>query len=349
MPVTDGIRKKKRVTIADIAERAGVTSGAVSLAVNGKRGVSEATRLRILEVAKELNWRPSHAAQTLMGKAAEAIGLVLTRPATVVGEEIFFTKFIAGVQSALSERGYSLLLQMAHDTAAEIAIHQAWMGDGRVDGILVLDPRVDDPRVEALLALEAPTVIVGGEVDAANLRSLRVDDAQAMRLIMEHLDDLGHRRVGLVTGDQSFRHIQRRMQTFEQFCVDRGIWGQTLVGGFDAAQARTATLRLLTSPQPPTAIVFDSEVMALAGMSVIAQQGLSIPEDVSIVSWEDSATCQVLHPTLTALDRDAVSLGRRAAAEMFTLLARTDLKPEPLRMQVVQRESTAAPSARATR
>ena len=85
MPVKEGGRKKKRVTIADIAERAGVTSGAVSLAVNGKRGVSDATRARILDVAKELNWRPSHAAQTLMGKAAEAIGLVLTRPATVVG------------------------------------------------------------------------------------------------------------------------------------------------------------------------------------------------------------------------------------------------------------------------
>lgn len=343
MPVKDG-RKKKRVTIADIAERAGVTSGAVSLAVNGKRGVSDATRTRILEVAKELNWRPSHAAQTLMGKAAEAIGLVLTRPAAVVGEEIFFAKFIAGVQSALSEHGYSLLLQMAHDTATEIAIHRAWMGDGRVDGILVLDPRVDDPRIEALVALEAPTVIVGGEVDHTHIRSLRVDNAQATRLIMEHLHSLGHQRVGLVAGDQSFWHIQRRMETFDQFCVDHGIWGQTLVGGFDANQARTVTKRLLKSPQPPTAIVFDSEVMALAGMSVIAQQGLSIPEDVSIVSWEDSTTCQVLHPTLTALDRDAVSLGRLAAAEMFSLLAHTDARPEPMRMQVVPRESTARPA-----
>lgn len=348
MPVKDGGRKKKRVTISDIAERAGVTSGAVSLAVNGKRGVSDATRARILNVAKELNWRPSHAAQTLMGKAAEAIGLVLTRPAAVVGEEIFFTKFIAGVQSALSERGYSLLLQMANDTAAEIAIHQAWMGDGRVDGILVLDLRVDDPRIAALIALDAPTVVVGGDVDDARIRSLHVDNAQAMQLIMEHLHELGHQRVGLVTGDQSFRHIQHRMQAFEQFCVDHGIWGQALAGGFDTTLARRATERLLKSPQPPTAIVFDSEVMALAGMSVIAQRGLSIPEDISIVSWEDSTTCQVLHPTLTALDRDAVSLGRLAAAEMFSLLAHTEATSEPMGMQVVHRESTGRPSALAT-
>lgn len=337
-------RKRKRVTIADIAESAGVTSGAVSLAINGKPGVSDATRQRILDLAKEMNWRPSHAAQALMGKNSEAVGLVLTRPADVVGEEIFFAKFIAGVQSVLSAHGYSLMLQMAHDMASEVAIHQAWVGDGRVDGILLLDPRVQDPRVKALLELDAPTVIVGGDVELGSIRSVRVDNSAGMRLILEHLHALGHTRVAFVTGDQSFVHIQRRMDAFAEFCVDNGLWGQTLNGNFDAGQAGAATRRLLRAPQPPTAIVFDSEVMALSGLSVIAQAGLAVPDDVSVVSWEDSTTCQVLHPTLTALNRDAVSLGRAAADVLMGMLDGSVDEPRLLDMQVVARESTAAPA-----
>lgn len=336
-------RKRKRVTIADIAERAGVTSGAVSIAVNGKRGVSDATRARILDVAKELHWRPSHAAQTLMGKNAETIGLVLSRPEEVIGEEIFFAKFMAGVQSVLSQRGYSLQLQMAADIAAEIAIHENWIADGRVDGVLVLDPRADDPRVKVLAELEHPTIVVGGEVDTETVRSVHVDNGGSMRLIMEHLFGLGHRRIAYVTGDQTFWHTQQRMDAFAAFCIDNGVWGHTIAGNFDPSLAKDATRRLLASPQPPSALVYDSEVMAIAGMSTLAELGVAVPADVSLVSWEDSTTCQVLHPTLTALNRDAVTLGRIAASEMLQLLAHEPVEQPPVEAAIVHRESTAGP------
>ncbi|PJJ71544.1 DNA-binding LacI/PurR family transcriptional regulator [Diaminobutyricimonas aerilata] len=336
-------RRRKRVTIADIAERAGVTSGAVSIAVNGKRGVSDATRARILEVAKELHWRPSHAAQTLMGKNAETIGLVLSRPEEVIGEEIFFAKFIAGVQSVLSERGYSLQLQMAADIAAEIAIHENWIADGRVDGVLVLDPRAEDPRLKVLAALGHPTIVVGGETESDTLRSVHVDNAGSMRLIMQHLFDLGHTRIAYVSGDQSFWHTQQRMDAFSAFCIDNGVWGQTIAGNFDPSLAKDATRRLLASPQPPTALVYDSDVMAIAGISTLSGLGVAVPADVSVVSWEDSTTCQVLHPTLTALNRDAVTLGKIAAAEMLQLLAHEPVEHPPVHAAIVHRESTAAP------
>lgn len=337
-------RGRKRVTIADIAARAGVTSGAVSRAINGKPGVSDATRERILRVARELNWRPSHAAQALMGKNAEAVGLVLARPAEVIGEESFFAKFIAGVQSALSAAGYSLLLQMASDTDAEIALQRGWVADGRVDGILVLDPRVGDSRIRALAGLDIPAVIVGGDLDEGQIRSVHTDNALGMTLVTKHLSDLGHRRVAFISGDQTFHHTQQRIQAFGRLAIDLGIWGQTIAGDFDATSAGAATMRLLTAPQPPTAIIYDSDVMALAGMRVIAQLGLTIPGDVSVVSWEDSTTCQVLHPTLTALNRDAVALGRLAATSMLHLLATDPTPIDEVSMRVVTRESTAEPT-----
>ncbi|MBP8919167.1 MAG: LacI family DNA-binding transcriptional regulator [Micropruina sp.] len=339
-----GVPRSGRVTISDIARRAGVTSGAVSLAINGKPGVSDITRERILKIADELHWRPNHAAKTLRGKSPHSIGLVLTRPEEVVGEEVFFTKFLVGVQSVLSQRGYSLQLQMATDLASETAIHAEWIADGRVDGILVLDPRLDDPRVAALLHLGQPAVIIGGDVDAASVVSVRTDDGQFMRAVFDHLITLGHQRIGYVTGDQSFAHIRRRIDAFTDYALAAGIWGITLTGDFVPQQAKEATRKLMSSPKRPTALIFDSEVMAIAGMATLAEMGLAVPADVSVLSWEDSATCQVLHPTLTALNRDAAALGRQAASGMLRLLAREQAAEPAVVASVVPRESTAPPA-----
>lgn len=339
-----GVPRSGRVTISDIARRAGVTSGAVSLAINGKPGVSDITRERILKIADELHWRPNYAAKTLRGKSPHSIGLVLTRPEEVVGEEVFFTKFLVGVQSVLSQRGYSLQLQMATDLASETAIHAEWIADGRVDGILVLDPRLDDPRVAALLHLGQPAVIIGGDVDAASVVSVRTDDGQFMRAVFDHLITLGHQRIGYVTGDQSFAHIRRRIDAFTDYALAAGIWGITLTGDFVPQQAKEATRKLMSSPKRPTALIFDSEVMAIAGMATLAEMGLAVPADVSVLSWEDSATCQVLHPTLTALNRDAAALGRQAASGMLRLLAREQAAEPAVVASVVPRESTAPPA-----
>lgn len=340
-----GSPRRERVTITDIAQRAGVTTGAVSLAMNGKPGVSDATRERIQRIAEELNWRPNHAAKTLRGKPPQSIGLVLARPEEVVGEEVFFAKFLTGVQSVLSQRGYSLHLQMASGLAAESEIHAQWISDGRVDGILVLDPRIDDPRVSFLEHLGHPTIVVGGDNDSETLGSVRADDGRLMRTILDHLVGLGHERIGYVTGDQGFAHIRRRIDAFTDYSIEGGVWGIVLAGDFAPQRAKSATRRLLSSPRRPTALVYDSEVMAIAGMATIAEAGLSVPRDVSVVSWEDSATCQVLHPTVTALNRDAVTLGKLAATEMLQLLDHEPIEHPDVEAVVVQRESSGPPPA----
>ncbi|MFT3835355.1 MAG: LacI family DNA-binding transcriptional regulator [Micropruina sp.] len=345
MATDAGAPRPGRVTIADIARRAGVTTGAVSLAINGKPGVSDITRARILQIADELRWRPNHAAKTLRGKSPRSIGLVLTRPEEVVGEEVFFTKFLVGVQSVLSQCGYSLQLRMATDLAAESTIHAEWIADGRVDGVLVLDPRLDDPRVAVLLELGQPAVIVGGDQDTATLTSVHTDDGPFMRAAFDHLIGFGHHRIGYVTGDQSFAHIRRRIDAFTDCALESGVWGTTLAGEFVPKRAKEATRRLMSSPMRPTALLFDNEVMTIAGMATLAEMGLTVPADVSVLSWEDSATCQVLHPTLTALNRDAAVLGKQAAGAILRLLDRDPVVEVSVPARVVPRASTAPPAS----
>ena len=130
----------KRPTIADIARRAGVSKGAVSYALNGQPGVSEATRQRILAIAEEIGFNPNSAARALSGAAANAVGLALCRPARILGVEPFFMELISGVEAELSARSYALTLQVVADQDAEIAVYRRWWGERRVDGVLDLRP-----------------------------------------------------------------------------------------------------------------------------------------------------------------------------------------------------------------
>ena len=157
-----GTGRGKRVTIADIARRAGVTSAAVSLAVNGRPGVSDATRERIMEIARELQWEPSPAARALAGAPVQTIGMVLARPAEVLGTEAFFGAFVAGLQEVLSRRDYSLQMQIVETTDAEIETFRRWFAQRRVDGVVVVDLREHDPRIPALEEIGLPALVVGG-------------------------------------------------------------------------------------------------------------------------------------------------------------------------------------------
>ena len=183
----------KRPTIADIARRAGVSKGAVSYALNGQPGVSEATRQRILAIAEEIGLNPNSAARALSGAAAYAIGLALCRPARMLGIEPFFMELISGLEAELSARSYALTLQVVADPDAEIEVYRRWWGERRVDGVLLVDLRLNDSRIPALEKLGLPAVAIGGPRGAGGLAGVWSDDAAALTDVVEYLVALGHR------------------------------------------------------------------------------------------------------------------------------------------------------------
>src|SRR5699024_5287580 len=186
----------RRPTIMDIAKAAGVSKGAVSYALNGRPGVSEETRARILRIARDLGWAPNGPARALSpGGRVGAIGLVVDRPASVLGVEPFFMRLVAGIESELVKRGVDLLLQVTADPQAEITAYRRWSAERRVDGVIMVDLRVDDPRVVEVEALPLPAVVLGGPEEAGSLACLWNDDASAMAEVVHYLAALGHRRV----------------------------------------------------------------------------------------------------------------------------------------------------------
>ncbi|GAA3919933.1 LacI family DNA-binding transcriptional regulator [Streptomyces gulbargensis] len=337
-----------RPTIADIASRAGVSKGAVSFALNGRPGVSAATRERILRVAEEMNWRPHSAARALGGARAGTVGLVLARPARTIGLEPFFGQLLSGLQAALSTRGTALQLLVVEDTAAEIEVYRRWASEHRVDGFVLVDLQVRDPRVPVLEELGVPAMVIGGPGRHGRLPSVWADDREAMLSLVEYLAALGHRRIAHLAGLPAFQHTRRRIRAVRDGARRLGLEAVSLPTDFSDAEGAAATRTLLARPRRPTALIYDSDVMAVAGLGVAAEMGVAVPGELSVVSFEDSALARIVHPALTALTRDTFALGEQVARALLALLddpeeARDIKNPTP---RLTVRESTAPPGGR---
>jgi DNA-binding LacI/PurR family transcriptional regulator len=331
-----------RVTIRDIAKRAGVSKGAVSYALNGRPGVSDDTRDRILAIADELGWYPNRAARALSAARAEACGLVLARPARTLALEPFFMEFIAGVESELSAHSIALTLQLVQDVEQEIEVYRRWWGEHRVDGVLMVDLRVADPRVEELVRLGLPAVVVGGPVANTALPAVWHDEASVIVEAVQYLAALGHRRIAQVAGVAEFVHTIQRMDAFRQATADLGLEAEIVETDYSAERGARATRKLLSAPEPPTAIVYDSDLLAVTGLGVAQQMGFAVPDDLSIVGWDDSLISQVVHPPLTAITRDIEAYGIAAAARLLAAVeGKTKGDVETGRGELTPRGSTA--------
>jgi DNA-binding LacI/PurR family transcriptional regulator len=332
----------------DIARRAGVSRAAVSYALNGQPGVSAATRRRVLHVAAEIGFEPNAAAKAVRGAGAQTVGLVLGELTGTLSVEAFRRQFISGVEAELAAQSYGLLLRIAANSAAEIEAYQRWWAQRRVDGVILCDPLDDDPRLRALARLAIPAVVIGGPVGDGAVTSLWSDDAFSIGEAVGHLASLGHHRIAHVSGPTQLRHSQIRSAAFRDACAGLGIAAESreVTADYTGDDGARASRRLLSSIPRPTAIIYDNDVMALAGLAVAVEMGFSVPADVSLVAWEDSALCQVVRPPLTVLRRDVIALGRRAAQLLLAAIGGEpphDLEYGTARL--LPRASVAAPAA----
>jgi len=321
--------RKSRPTLKDLATRLGISESAASFALNGRPGVSEQTRQRVLNLAKELQWAPHHAARTLSGIVTSmTVGFVLTRDVREFGMESFYLRLLTGAQAVLSDRGYALLFQMTHSVDEELAVLRRWSEERRVEGVIISDLRRGDRRPAHLRELGLPAVLAGGPDPKRLLPCVPVDDGVVIRLLVEHLRETGHRRVAYVSGPADLLHVHRRTAAFWQAAA--GLLAEPAVVGTDYSdeQGAVATRRLVDADARPDAVIFDNEVLAVAGVRALRAAGLSVPADISVVSCEDSAICMALTPSLTAVQRDPIVFGEAVARKLLRLVHD---EPEPAR------------------
>ena len=304
--------------ISDVAAAAGVSKSMVSYALNDRPGVKDSTRAHIIETAERMGWTPSVRGRALSSSRAYAIGLVFQKSPEALASDQYYTSLMAGIQSTLSPAGYSLVTEVVDSPESERTAYQRLSRDGRIDGMVVVDLRDNDPRIDFVLSAGLPWVLLGRPPVPTRMPVLVYDESQAISDVVDHLAGLGHTRVAQVVGPQDHSPARLRRELYQARLRDHGlddsIWIQgdyTIVGGRDATRA------LLEGDPRPTAILFSNDPMAIAGMNVAASMGLRVPEDLSIVGWDDIAIAEYLHPSLSTVTGHPFDDGREAAVRLL--------------------------------
>jgi DNA-binding LacI/PurR family transcriptional regulator len=333
------------VTIADIAREAGLSIGAVSYALNNKPGVSADTRARVREIAQRLGWSISPAARSLSRSRADSVGLVLVREARMLGIEPFFMEFVAGMQAVLTRNELALSFLVVDSVEAEIRVYERWAAQRRVDGLVLVDLAMDDPRVAVIDRLGIPAVFLSNAPEDPGLPHVWTSEDESMREAARYLIRLGHTRIARVGGIPGFRHIAMRHRALQEVAADAGIAPPVVIDtDFSGEAGARATRTLLSAPEPPTAIIYDNDIMAVAGLGVAAELGIAVPGELSLLAWDDSALCEITHPPLSAMHRDVQALGATATALLLRLIDEGEVDGvEGSRAVLQPRGSTARP------
>ncbi|HSK24506.1 MAG TPA: LacI family DNA-binding transcriptional regulator [Egicoccus sp.] len=343
--------RQTRITIADVARAAGVSRSAVSFALNDRPGIAADTRARILRIADELGWRPSARARALVNDRADAVGFVFARPVELLIADPFFSQFLAGLEMVLSPADQALVLQViTGGPEDEAAAYRRMAGDGRVDGFVLTDATEDDPRFAVLEQTGLPAVIAGDAAAETPFPTVGPDEFAGTRVGVEHLLGLGHRRIAYVAGPQNMQHARRRRDAWHDTLVEAGAQPDLLrYSDFTGPGGAGATEQLLAEADPPTAIVYANDLMAMAGMAALHRAGWRVPGEISVVGYDDIALAAHTSPPLTTVRQDVIGIGRLVAAELLQRITGGPIETPPLQAPtLVVRETTGpAPPPRA--
>ncbi|WP_168207431.1 LacI family DNA-binding transcriptional regulator [Microlunatus elymi] len=318
-------RQQRRATIVDVARASGVSLSAASYALNGKPGVSEATRALVVRTAEQLGWVPSHTARALQGQRTRVVGLVFAvdGPAQRSLSD-YMMRFVNGINTELAADDRAMLVTTVDSAESELEVYRSWASQRRVDGFVITNVRRDDARLDLVQKLEIPAVIAGDVRGHSPVPSVWTDDAAAMTMTLDHLLSKGHRRIVRFSDNPHYLHAEQRAAAFEDYLAEHGLRAD---GNLTAAPNRvetTAQLRvLLAEPDPPTALICDSADRACQTLLALKDLGRPVPEDLALVVWDDAPVCEITTPTLTAVARDAFDYGAAVARQLVAQLSGT--------------------------
>ncbi len=338
---------RKQVTSRDVALRAGVSRTTVSFVLNNVPGVkiTDDTRQRVLQAARDLGYHPTAAARSLASGKTQRIGLVLGEGQRRLAGDAFIPQFLQGITASIARRGYLLVLQMAEDVPTRAA-YDRLLREQQVDGLILSGPRLDDPLLHELAAEGFP-LILHGRLSDCEIPCVDVDNRAGARQATAHLAGLGHRRIGFVSNAPMFYSgAQERLVGYHDALTGYGIpLDESLVkiSGFSPDSGAAALRELIKASHPPTAVFAASDVTALGVLGAIHQAGLRVPEDVALVGFDDIFLAAHAVPPLTTVRVPAYGLGWTAAELLIALIeGDEDIASITLETEFVVRESCGA-------
>jgi len=328
-------------TIRTVAMRAGVSKSLVSLVLRGSPHVSPARREAVQQAIDELGYRPNAIARQLTAQRTQTVGLLLNDL-----RNPWFVDCLDGITTVLDEHGYRCMLADARvDRRADEALIRGFL-EMRVDGLLLVGSMPSTPSITAAAAAVPTVVAAGRDIVLPRVDVIANDDRIGTTLAVEHLIELGHRRIAHLAGGHGAVARLRRdayvdvMTTHvlaDRITIEAG--DTTEEGGYRAA------VRLLARPDRPTAVFAVNDISCIGAMSAAAELGLRVPQDVSMVGYDNTSLAQVRHLWLTSVDNANIEVGRRAARALLRRMADPTRPADEqlLRPALRVRGTTAAP------
>lgn len=327
------------VTIKDIAKVAGVSHTTVSRALNSNPAISPETTARIQEIARNLGYTPSAVAQSLLSKQTRTIGMVVTTIA-----DPFIAPVVAGVERVAQNAGYSVFLTTSHnDPDKELEVVKT-LQRRRVDAIIVTASRVGRLYTDHLGQIQVPIVLINDQEEGEYLHSVAVDDRQGARLAVEHLVELGHRQIGYVGAPNRPKSNRRRLQGYMAALEQADLKPDpnsiiSLEDHDDFRRGRASLDELLKSKA--TAVFCYNDLTAIGLLTACRDQGISVPESLSVVGFDNIEPALYVTPPLTTLHQPRSKLGELAMRMALDLLGEQKVQDQLLSCALVARGSTA--------
>jgi DNA-binding LacI/PurR family transcriptional regulator len=334
----------QRPTLDQVAALAGVGRGTASRVINGSEHVSERSRLAVEAAVAELRYVPNAAARTLKTRRTDTVGLVIAEPADRIFGEPFFAGIVRGISTAASDAGKQLVLLLSQ-AGSRRAHLESYLTRQHVDGVLLLSLHDDDELPAAIRSRELPMVIGGrsGDTDAP---WVDVDNERGASLATQLLVDTGCQVIGTITGPFDMTAGRDRYAGFEAAlrAAGREVAADLVVTGDFSRESGARAMAELLDRRPDIDGVFcANDPMAAAALRVLRESGRSVPEDVSVIGFDDSSLARTTHPSLTTVSQHLEEMGREMVDLLIEQLRQPDLgqpRSRLLDVSLIEREST---------
>ena len=343
-------QKKQTATIKEVAERAQVSQMTVSRVLNDQSAVKESTRKRVQTAMRELNYRPNIMARNLAGRTGLFIGLIYRNPSYG-----YLSEFLLGALDACRRLGHYLIVEepLVDDDMVDLEQIEKRFLDTSIQALIVVPPLSDDPKlIDTLERTGISFVCISPKLKAYTGPSVRMNDIEAAQEMTDYLLDLGHQHIALIKGPPNHLSSELRFSGFKSAIEARArsVNPQLVLSGdFTYISGMQATVELLAQDPPPTAIFACNDDMAAGAIAAAHQAGLRVPEDLSVVGYDDTANASSLWPPLTTVRQPIREMASTAIEMLGHHLARdrrvsaSDTEQHTLAHKLVIRDSAGPP------
>ncbi|GIK43524.1 MAG: LacI family transcriptional regulator [Chloroflexota bacterium] len=328
----------------DVAERAGVSVTSVSHVINQTRLVSDDLRERVLTAMNELGYQPNALARSLRRKETYTIGVIMTNSA-----DPFFAEVTRGVEDACFEQGYNIILCNSDSDLDKELFYTNELIKKRVDGILFLAAGGKSTQhIRTMQQRKTPLVVVDRYIPDLAVDTVLIDNARGGWLATHHLIELGHRRIGCISGPSDLTLSAERVTGYRRSLQEAGIQvDESLIvkGNFQYETGYQAAQQFLAQPIPPTAIFACNDLMAIGVINAAVKQGWQVPDRLSVIGFDDIRMAAYINPLLTTVAQPKYEMGSIATTMLLERIHNQEMAPRQklLDTQLVVRESTAPP------